>query len=522
MGLAYRACFQTGTARKTELKDIAIAVREWASKKCGAEIPEFAQELDRHFGQKGEIHVRSAFMDRNGAPCFAFEMTHPDFTTAGLDWRVTLAFAKNGGDLFNTEIALYNRWADSAREGNYLSPSSPNITGIIIQKFGGRCSFDLGTGPVPLPYESTRVKNFADLIYNPERKLPIVLISALNASDRPVLPAEEITKIAWRLAGTARVYVAKDRFSSFKLDEYVGKSMGCWNGAARLYWPIPAKGERPFHPYWLADDLSRIKRTFVLGLMSRIASLTAGLKCPVSFPELMDHHSKAKQDQLLMKTELQKVLVEHAGLRELFDLSLDENATLGKQVASLTEANRDLENRLRQAEGRIEQLTLALEERKVVPGEPPREQRALVFRNVREAMEQIQHSYSENTIVITKKAMEGAKKSMFEDPRAVYDALEWLATAYLRMGKADVPALRASCHDRCGMLYHASQGASVEHHPEDYHVTFGGRTYDLREHLSKGNTKDGRRTIRIGFDYDSAGRRVIVGYISQHQTTAAT
>ena len=58
---------------------------------------------------------------------------------------------------------------------------------------------------------------------------------------------------------------------------------------------------------------------------------------------------------------------------------------------------------------------------------------------------------------------------------------------------------------------------------KDWYVTkVDGKARRLRDHVGKGNSKDPRHTIRIGFDWDKEQQAVIVGYIGQHQQTAAT
>jgi hypothetical protein len=516
MRLIYKAGFRTGTTRTTELKDIAAAVREWASKKAGY-IPEFAEEIERN--SEG-ISVKGAFMDRAGAPCFAFELTHPDATSKSILWRSTLAFAKNTAGTFDTEVALYKGWADSSDRPLYPVPSRPMIVPELISKFGAECGFELGC--IPILLSTPMVQPLADLIYDPKRKLPILLISALYATDVPVLDKRQVDWIASLLAGTARVYVAKNRFPSLRLEECAGKSMACYNGAVRLYWPIPAEGDRPYHPYWSLKDIIRLEKNIARPLLLKVSAFTVGLESQVSHGALVEYKAEGKRNMLLMSSNLQTLVKEHTELKELLDLYLADNDRLKAQVAGQTAAIEDLERKLAQANDRIEQLTYALESRKAAPEEPAEEQPALVFRDVQEAVVQIMHSYSENTIVITPKALKGAKDSLYEEPADVYAALEWLATTYLAEGTKDPAGLRASCLQRCRMNYQAGQGAAMIFHPKDYHVTVDGRNYELAEHLAKGNSRDGRRTIRIGFAYDDDNKRVIVGYISQHQTTAAT
>jgi hypothetical protein len=516
MRLLYKACFRTGTKRKIELKDIAPVVREWAAKKAGT-IPEFAQELAR---TKPNASVNGVFIDRESGPCFAFELLHPDAADSSLKWRTTIACARNDRGTFNTEVALYNGREDgTARPASALT-SRPYIVHLLISEFGAEYGFDLSCKPISFSKEMT--SDVVKQIYDPLRKLPLLVISARNDNDRPVLSTHEIEKIASLLAGTALVYVATNRFTAFRLEEQVGKSMACYNGAMRLYWPIPAEGVRSFPPFWRADEVMRLDKRLSRQLLLRVSSFTAGFESEVSYDCLMAYRAEAKRNELLRSPELKTLMGAHAELQQLLDLYVEDNDVLKKRVLALTAGIEAHERELMQASSRIEELTHALDARKAVPKEHLEGPQILVFRNVLEAVEQITESYSENTLAITPKAMKGAEDSNYEEPADVYRALEWLATTYLADGKKDLTTLRASCLQVCRMTYHASQGHAMEVHPEDYHVNYEGKKYDLAEHLCKGTSRDGRRTIRIGFAYDDEKKRVIVGYISQHQTTAAT
>ena len=58
---------------------------------------------------------------------------------------------------------------------------------------------------------------------------------------------------------------------------------------------------------------------------------------------------------------------------------------------------------------------------------------------------------------------------------------------------------------------------------KEWYVTkVDGETRRLREHVGKGNSKDARHTIRIGFDWDKERQAVVIGFIGRHQRTTAT
>ncbi len=117
------------------------------------------------------------------------------------------------------------------------------------------------------------------------------------------------------------------------------------------------------------------------------------------------------------------------------------------------------------------------------------------------------------------------RNNPFDDPEAVLDALRWLATTYRssRMGDGKLPDPDASIREACGWFYTSHQSEVTMGMYKDWYVTkVNGKTHRLRDHVGKGNSKDPRHTIRIGFDWDKDRQAVIIGFIGQHQQTATT
>ena len=117
------------------------------------------------------------------------------------------------------------------------------------------------------------------------------------------------------------------------------------------------------------------------------------------------------------------------------------------------------------------------------------------------------------------------KNNPYEDPQAVLDALEWLATTYYRsrIGEINIPRLDDSIYEVCRWKYVSNQSdVTMGQYESSYKTVVNGKTYWLEEHIGRGSSKDPVNTIRIAFHWDKEQRRVIIGYIGQHQQTDAT
>ncbi len=143
-----------------------------------------------------------------------------------------------------------------------------------------------------------------------------------------------------------------------------------------------------------------------------------------------------------------------------------------------------------------------------------------------EAITRFRDLYSESqAVIINSKAEDMAKSCQYEDPVQVFRALEWLATRYhaAKTNKAKIPKLDESCMSETGMHYKSNQSpVTMGQFRDDYFIKVDGKNVPLTEHLRKGTSKDPAKTISIAFHYDEAKKKVIIGFIGQHQETRST
>ena len=112
----------------------------------------------------------------------------------------------------------------------------------------------------------------------------------------------------------------------------------------------------------------------------------------------------------------------------------------------------------------------------------------------------------------------------FDNPRQVWDALEWLATTYYqaKTGKNGSSDFDLSLRQTCGWRYTPDQSNTTVGQYRDYYETrVGHRRLALREHIGTGNGYH-RGTIRIAFAWDADEQKVVVGYVGRHQRTDAS
>lgn len=121
-------------------------------------------------------------------------------------------------------------------------------------------------------------------------------------------------------------------------------------------------------------------------------------------------------------------------------------------------------------------------------------------------------------IVILPRALNGAKKSIYESPETIYRALDFLAKPYrqARLGQLSHTQMQEAL-DKHNIGLSGSVGVSVAgSFGDDYFVQYNGRRRLLDMHLVKGGGRDDRYCMRIYFFYDEESGRAVVGSMPAH------
>ena len=111
----------------------------------------------------------------------------------------------------------------------------------------------------------------------------------------------------------------------------------------------------------------------------------------------------------------------------------------------------------------------------------------------------------------------------YHRPGEVEAAVRWLVGPYweTRAGqrRADHRELDLRLRKACGWIYRTAQSPStVGRYRSWYETSLEGRRIEVLEHIGRGNTKrQGPGSIRIGFTWDEATGKIVIGFVGQHQ-----
>ena len=200
-----------------------------------------------------------------------------------------------------------------------------------------------------------------------------------------------------------------------------------------------------------------------------------------------------------------------------------EKRKLEETLAGLENENRGLEDEVRRLQ---QQVTLwrsnyETERRSKDDSEPdpiPTE-----FTSVAHALEIAERRFADRLVFKFNSASE--PDYPYDTPADVWNALEWLATAYYdsHTGKISIPNLSDSLREVSRFRYTPHQsGTTIGMYPDSYYTRINGHKVLLKEHMGAGIDRSPTNSIRIAFNWDKQSGKVIVGYIGLHQHNRKT
>ena len=441
-----------------------------------------------------------------------FRLKHPDSDEPDREWLSEVILARREEGDFRVAIRTNVRRTGSVVRPLQIPASRPTLTGRLIS------TFDAWEGALGLVDHAIAVgleefdQYFLTALESPHRTVPLVVVSAGN-DDRHLVDAE---LVADRLAGVALVCAFTSRQVSWRLSALLTRDWSVWDGGVRVYWPAPNLSEPP------RDVVFSRSRMGVLGDSARVADELLGIVSRAStsrsavglarWSELERRINEARIEDARRRgdnAELARLLYE-----EKDDLSAAKTE-LEEQVRELTS---DLE-RARQDASYWRQLYQDSQKSSPTPADDGASE-APPATTVEEALQQAAQLYPDRLALQLNSASDAA--TPFEDVDAISRALGWVATQYVdaKTGHKPCADLDSALKAQAGFFYKPNQAATtVGQYRSEYETQWRGRKVPLTAHIGKGTGRDPRHAIRIAFHFDEETRKVVVGYVGQHQTT---
>ena len=196
---------------------------------------------------------------------------------------------------------------------------------------------------------------------------------------------------------------------------------------------------------------------------------------------------------------------------------------LEEQLAGLEEENRELQREIRRLQQQVTLWRSNYETERQSRDHSEPDPIPAEFTSVAHVLEIAERRFADRLVFKFNSASD--PDYPYDTPTDVWNALEWLATAYYdsHTGKISIPNLSDSLREVSRFRYTPHQsGTTIGMYPDSYYTRINGHKVLLKEHMGAGIDRSPTNSIRIAFNWDKQSGKVIVGYIGLHQHNRKT
>lgn len=493
-----------------------IKVLNWAAQQIRDQLP--AEAIDgRPFEhlRGGRICIGTGFTDDHRS-LWALRVDRPDARVAQRTWTTEVVI----GHTPDASCALFSlRLLVSTTEAKLqVEPAVPGlirqlVTTCGLQQEGSR--IESGAWHITSEHD---VEKLVAALLDSSRVVPYLVCTIAEGETKPHINSQLLAKVT---LGIARVVVIPANHT-WVLTQQLGKPLSVYNGAVRAYMPGFTYNANPFaHRLFLLgtnaeDDRTRAVLTALrwvaanesvrrLQLGNDVLAFSAVREASLDF-----ERERLKRVGSSYTEQLQAAQAQIDALKDDLQRSIETQQWLSDEHKAIEEHAQNLEQQLRGAQFRIQQL---LEQIKARGDEP-------------DATIRLPESWDEfadwcdevlsGRVVLSGRARRETKSAEFEDPKTAARCLLWLANEYRdsRISGGAIGDLRKTIdngihNDRCGA--------------DSFEFSWGNRKVAVEWHIKNGgNTRDPRRCLRIYYFWDDDSQLVVIATMPAHIRTGAT
>lgn len=490
-------------------------ILQWAQKRSGGVFPAaaFAGESFEHLAagrNSAALRLQTTDLD-----VWAIRQDDPDKQVPGRIWTTEAVVWNTKDDIAHVAGRLLVGTSEAQID---IAPAVPGFAMQLVEHCG-----ILSAGQPVLStawYIDSQGDQDAllDLLVDPSRRLPIVVITTIDENDTRTLVDPAV--LARALTGLAFV-VAILPATSWEITQRFDKRRSVFGGAARVFMPgFDEDSDAYAHPLLLAASLNTVEKAALgerrireivsqfslravrlgehLIPFSRLRSLALEAK-----QEVLTTEGAADEDQLAASNErIASLEVELREAKEIESLAIEELA-MAEERARLAEAQSA------NAAARVQQLLQQLKERGIDPDDSaqlPEQWGSFVDWCDEQLV---------GRVVLTGAARRGCKKAIFGNVQLVARCMLWLATECRSRfmeggGSLRDEALESGIRNApCGNDAFDSSWMSGKI-KIDWHIKTGG------------NSRAPENCLRIYYGWDDTTQQIIVADMPAHRTTGAS
>jgi len=519
--------------RTSQNKDLFLDtvhhVLRWLAKKAGPKLPPEAWNgMPFTMAQVG------------AQPTGVLTLDQPRYWTARIDdadkvvpqrtWTAEIGVGENeaGDILFGARLICTSMGQDLPFER-----SVPSFIKSVLR--GQEVMLDnrtLASGPIYVKDE-TSLETMVRLLEDTTRRCPVVAISLPEGCSDFSLCKIDANLVYTKTLGAAHIFVLSGD-ACFHLTNKLGKEFSVYREAVRIYRPgfSRTKDDCFGHPLTLASRIDQIKselgdQAYEELLSSQALAITA--------------YAPDREDALPSFDEIRRIVAE----RERKGAQASGSSDTALLELADAEIQR-LEHDLLQQKETYDGLLLSLEA-DLARSEAIRHEVIARSHSIRERVSSLEESlkttnfatpipddlkeleawskaYIEGPVTLHSRALRGAKKSTFENPSLVYEALLLLRNFYVPMKKNSSTERVKAYEDELKRLKLEDSfvGNAVDTYKDQYTVAFEGRPRILDRHLKNGVSREPHLCFRLYYFWDDETSSVVVGWLTSHLDNAST
>jgi hypothetical protein len=492
---------------------------------------------------RSRIVVRS-LGDGGGPPeMWAVRYEHADRDTPIRRWITDVGVAEVGSAEWRVAVEVRHQLKPGyvGPEPPAPQPSSPNIVLQLMAEKRWVCrAGKLRLTPMPVALPVGKGHQFVDVLKDPMRVVPVVLVSCERKTGQPKL---DPAALARALAGTAVVYACQTPECDDEFEFLMPLRFRSGNGTVRIYAPgvdfddeWTSQRHRFFHPQAIDEQGAAEVTGQIVRALTR-SDGWRGLRSSVSSVDDIDarvrerrlgelrasQHGSVKEKDELIKLFEQEVetLEETVKEREVSLQTLTEERDtlsdrLSRQEYELDEA-RTQASELREAAKRQHEAVEAVTDLKSWPDTPVE-------------IARLAGRLFAGRILMTAQALRSLEKSEFVEGSDASDVL-WrclraMATdLYPLVLDQDPPAANAADHfkSRTGFELTWTEGKETKKDNRlmaARRLKYDGQDVDITPHLKWGNRPP--KCLRVHFYVDRRKRLLVIGHCGDHMDTYGT
>lgn len=273
---------------------------------------------------------------------YSILFTHPDRETKGRQWITEIGIREDNN---KTTVSILLETSDiSTLVTEIPSTTKPRLVNFL-QKNGELNNETIGLKLLKFSNTPESLKGLSFEILRAERKYPLVLISNIKATNKPVIHPRKLQE---QLLGLAQVVYSDAEVNSWEMEDILGRKYSAWDGAVKIIYPPFGGGEchtKLFSQAFL-NELMNTGNNALQYILSHITHTTNGFNKKKHFSPSAVRAKRQKDQRTLLKRRFEE-LVEDQDYRALAEQAftqLEEQENLIEQLKRRHEV--DIEEQL--------------------------------------------------------------------------------------------------------------------------------------------------------------------------------